>query len=113
VDFSSWNPTDHSNSKMGRYQPTGAPYILGRTGTGSTSVTPFTWPLGSPLSPASAYQYRFDGEINFDPTGIARIGTWKNEDSIAHVMEIDLKPTHGTVVPPDPTNQAEGNHEVK
>jgi type II secretory pathway pseudopilin PulG len=29
VDFGSWSPTAHPNSKMARYQPTGPPYILG------------------------------------------------------------------------------------
>src|SRR5437899_9894445 len=71
VDFGSWSPGAHPNSKMARYQPTGPPYILGNAA--STSVTPFTWPLGSPLE--SGYQYRFDRVINFDPTGIARIST--------------------------------------
>ena len=46
VDFGSWSPGAHPNSKMARYQPTGPPYILGNAA--STSVTPFTWPLGSP-----------------------------------------------------------------
>jgi prepilin-type N-terminal cleavage/methylation domain-containing protein len=110
VDFPSWTPTAHPTSKMARYQPTGPPYILGGTGTGSTSVTPFTWPLRSPLD--SGYQYRFDRVINFDPTGIARIATSTNADAIAHVMEIDFQPTHGTVVPPVPTNQDVGNHAV-
>ncbi len=108
VDFPSWTPTAHPNSKMARYQPTGPPYILGNAT--STSVTPFTWPLGSPLS--SGYQYRFDRVINFDPTGIARIATSTNEDTIVHVMEIDFQPTHGTVTPTLPVNQDVGNHAV-
>jgi type II secretory pathway pseudopilin PulG len=108
VDFGSWTPTAHPNSKMARYQPTSAPYILGNAA--STSVTPFTWPVGSPLN--SGYQYRFDRVINFDPTGIARIATSTNADAIAHVMEIDFQPTHGTVVPPVPTDQDVGNHAV-
>jgi len=108
VDFGSWTPTSHPNSKMARYQPTGPPYILGNTT--STSVTPFTWPLGSPLN--SGYQYRFDRVIYFDPTGIARIATAGNADTIVHVMEIDLQPAHGTVIPSVPTNQDVGNHAV-
>ena len=108
VDFGPWTPTAHPNSKMARYQPTGPPYILGNAS--STSVTPFTWPLGSPLN--SAYQYRFDRVIYFDPTGIARIATSNNEDTIAHVMEIDFQPTHGTVTPTIPSNQDVGNHAV-
>jgi prepilin-type N-terminal cleavage/methylation domain-containing protein len=86
VDFGSWSPTAHPNSKMARYQPTGPPYILGHAL--SSSVTPFAWPLGSPLD--SGYQYRFDRVINFDPTGIARIATSTNGDAIAHVIEIDF-----------------------
>jgi hypothetical protein len=108
VDFGSWTPTDHPNSNMARYQPTGPPYILGNAG--SASVTPFTWPLGSPLD--TGYQYRFDRVINFDPTGVARIATSTNEDEIARVMEIDFQPTHGTLVPPSPVNQDVGNHAV-
>jgi hypothetical protein len=77
---------------------------------GSTSVTPFSWPLGSPLN--SGYQYRFDRVIYFDPTGVARIATSNNADSIGNVMEIALQPTHGTVAPPPPTNQDVGNHAV-
>jgi Tfp pilus assembly protein FimT len=106
VDFPSWTPAAHPSSNMARYQPTGAPYALGNAT--STSVTPFTWPLGSPLS--SGYQYRFDRVIYFDPTGTARIATSNNADAIAQLMEIDLQPTHGTLVPAVPTNQDVGNH---
>jgi hypothetical protein len=105
VELTSWTPTAHPNSNMARYQPTGPPYSLGNST--STSVTPFTWPLGSPLS--SGYQYRFDRVIYFDPTGNARIATSTNADAIVQVMEIDLQPTHGTLVPPVPTNQDVGN----
>ena len=110
VDFGSWSPTAHPNSKMARYQPTGPPYILGHALSGS--MTPFTWPLGSPLD--SGYQYRFDRVINFDPTGIARIATSTNGDAIAHVIEIDFQPSHGTVFQPLPDgfNQDVGNHAV-
>jgi prepilin-type N-terminal cleavage/methylation domain-containing protein len=108
VDFGPWSPTTYPNSKMARYQPTGPPYILGNSA--STSVTPFTWPLGSPLN--SGYQYRFDRVIYFDPTGVARIATATNADGIAHVMEIDFQPTHGTLVPPLPSNQDVGNDAV-
>ncbi len=110
VDFGSWSPGAHPNSKMARYQPTGPPYILGNAA--STSVTPFTWPLGSPLE--SGYQYRFDRVINFDPTGIARIATANNGDAVAHVIEIDFQPSHGTLFEslPDNFNQDVGNHAV-
>src|SRR5881409_651546 len=110
VDFGSWSPAAHPNSKMARYQPTGPPYILGNAL--SSSVTPFTWPLGSPLG--SGYQYRFDRVINFDPTGIARIATSTNGDAIPHVMEIDFQPSHGTVFQPLPAdfNQDVGNNAV-
>ena len=110
LDFGSWSPTAHPNSKMARYQPTGPPYILGHAL--SSSVTPFTWPLGSALD--SGYQHRFDRVINFDPTGIARIATSTNGDAIAHVIEIDFQPTHGTVFQPLPEgfNQDVGNHAV-
>jgi type II secretory pathway pseudopilin PulG len=108
LDFGPWSPTTYPNSKMARYQPTGPPYILGNST--STSVTPFTWPLGSPLN--SGYQYRFDRVIYFDPTGIARIATSTNADAIVHVMEIDLQPTHGIVTPTPPQSQDAGNHAV-
>ena len=106
VDFGSWTPGAHPNSNMARLQPTGTTYTLGNAA--STSVTPFTWPLGSPLG--SGYQYRFNKVINFDPQGIARIATSTNADEIAQVMEIDFQPTHRTLVPPVPTNQDVGNH---
>src|SRR5262245_28604948 len=112
VDFGPWAPTgasSHPNSKMARYQPTvNTPYVLGRSG--STSVTPFTWPLESALN--SGYQYRFDRVIYFDPTGVARIATATNADAIADVIEIDFQPSHGRVIPPVPTNQDAGNHAV-
>ena len=108
VDFGSWTPTGHPGSKMARFQPTGPPYILGNAA--SSSVTPFTWPLGSPLN--SGYQYKFDRVINFDPTGTARIATANNADAIVSVMEIDLLTTHGTAPSPTPTPfiQDVGNH---
>jgi Tfp pilus assembly protein FimT len=106
VDFPSWTPAAHPNSNMARFQPTGPPYSLGNAA--SSSVTPFTWPLGSPLN--SGYQYRFDRVIYFDPTGTARIATANNADAIAQVMEMDLQPTHGTLVPGMPSNQDAGNH---
>src|SRR6266478_4973724 len=56
VDFPSWTPIAYPNSKMARYQPTGAPYTLGADWSGLTPATPFTWPLSSPLN--SGYQYR-------------------------------------------------------
>jgi prepilin-type N-terminal cleavage/methylation domain-containing protein len=106
LDFPPWTPAAHPNSNMARFQPTGTTYRLGNAA--STSVTPFTWPLGSPLS--SGYQYRFNKVINFDPQGIARIATSTNADELAQFMEIDFQPTHGTLVPPVPTNQDVGNH---
>jgi Tfp pilus assembly protein FimT len=108
VNFPSWTPTAHPNSNMARFQPSASPYTLGLSS--SASVTPFTWPLGSPLS--SGYQYRFNKVINFDPQGIARIATSTNADEIAQLMEIDFQPTHGTTVPPAPTNQDVGNNTV-
>jgi prepilin-type N-terminal cleavage/methylation domain-containing protein len=107
VDFPSWTPTAHPTSNMARYQPTGPPYSLGNAS--STSVTPFTWPLGSPLDPNSS-QYRFNRVIYFDPTGTARIATANNANAIVQVMELDLQPTHGSLAPPIPTDQDAGNH---
>ena len=106
VNFPSWTAAAHPNSNMARNQPTGTQYTLGLST--STSVTPFTWPLGSPLN--SGYQYKFTKVINFDPQGIARIATSTNADEIARLMEIDVQATHGTLVPPVPTNQDVGNH---
>jgi prepilin-type N-terminal cleavage/methylation domain-containing protein len=105
-NFGTWTPTAKPNSKMARYQST-APYTLSGDWSTVIPATPFTWPLGSPLN--SGYQYRFDRVICFDPTGIARIATSTNADAIGQVMEIDLQPTHGTLVPPNPTNQDAGN----
>ena len=108
VDFGSWTQAAHPNSKMARFQPSNTTYTLGNSG--SSSVTPFTWPLGSPL--ASGYQYRFNKVISFDPQGVARIATATNADEVTTVMEIDFQPSHGTAVPAAPTNQDVGNHAV-
>jgi len=106
VNFPTWTPAAHPTSKMARNQPLGGTaYTLG---VAPSSVTPFTWPLGSPL--ASNYQYRFNKVINFDPQGIARIAYSTNADEIAQTMEIDLQQNHGTVTPTPPSNQDAGNH---
>src|SRR6266576_3500827 len=108
VNFPTWTPALHPNSKMARNQPLGGTaYTLG---VAPSSVTPFTWPLGSPL--ASGYQYRFNKVISFDPQGVARIATATNADEVTTVMEIDFQPSHGTAVPAAPTNQDVGNHAV-
>ena len=108
VDFGPWLPSLHPGSNMARNQPTGTFYTLGNAG--STSATPFTWPLGSPLD--SGYQYRFNKVIMFDPQGIARITGSTNADEIARIMEIDFQPTRGTLVPPIPLSQDVGNQAV-
>ena len=108
VDFGSWTQAAHPTSNMARFQPSNTTYTLGNSG--SSSVTPFTWPLGSPL--ASGYQYRFNKVIVFDPQGVARIATATNADEVTTVMEIDFQPSHGTAVPAVPTNQDVGNHAV-
>lgn len=109
VDFPSWTVAAHPNSSMARSQPRAASsYTLGSTNC--KSVTPFTWPLGSPLT--SGYQYRFDKVINFDPQGVARIQYQSNTDEIVDCMEVDLQPTRGTLVPPVPANQDLGNQVV-
>ena len=108
VDFPSWPPSPSHQTGMTRYQPTGPPYILGGDWSGINPATPFTWPLGSPLD--SGYRYRFDRVIYFDPTGTARIATANNANAIVQVMELDLQPTRGTLVPPNPANQDVGNH---
>jgi len=62
-----------------------------------TSLTTFTWPLGS-ASP----QYPTFGSngtvIQFNPRGEAQIVTGAYTDSILQWIEIDLAPTHGTTV---------------
>jgi type II secretory pathway pseudopilin PulG len=107
LNFGSWAPTDHPNSSMARYQPSNNTYNLGTSG----SVTPISWPLGSPLANG---QYNFTVVVNFDPQGVARIATQTNADEIARVMEIDFLTTHGTLVSPTPMpfNQDIGNHIV-
>ena len=101
VNFGSWPfSADHPN--MGRSQP-GTFYTLG---IAPSSVTPFAWPLGSPQNSG---QYQFNKVIYFDPRGIARIAYSTNANEIVQVMEIDLQPTHGTLVPPNPSNQEVGN----
>jgi prepilin-type N-terminal cleavage/methylation domain-containing protein len=107
VDFGSWTPAAHPTSKMARYQPSNPTYTLGNAG--SSSVTPFTWPLGSSLGSG---QYQFNKVIYFDPQGVARIATSTNADYVANVMEIDFQQSHGTVIPPFPANQDVGNNVV-
>ena len=79
-------------------------YSLGDSQGRCKSATPFTYPLGSPLT--SSYQYRFDKVINFDPQGIARIQSPSNTDEITKYIEIDLQPTHGNIVPPAPSGSS-------
>ena len=105
VDFPAWSAASHPTSGMGRASPLGAgTYSLGNVAC--KSVTPFTWPLGSPLT--SGYQYKFEKVINFDPQGIPRI-QYNNGDPITQRMEIDFQPTHGNSVPAVPTTQDSGN----
>ena len=67
LNFGPWTATLHLNSNMARSQlGSGASYNLG---TSPNSVTPFDWPLGSPLNSG---KYRFKKVINFDPQGVAR-----------------------------------------
>jgi prepilin-type N-terminal cleavage/methylation domain-containing protein len=68
-------------------------YIIGTNPP--VSVTPFDWPLGSPLNGG---QYSFQTVINFDPQGVARIQYSTNTDTISPYTEVDLQPTHGTTV---------------
>lgn len=107
VNFGSWLPSDHPNSNMARYQPSNNTYNLGT----SSSVTPFSWPLGKSLGNG---QYNFTIVVYFDPTGIARIATSNNADEISSVMELDLLSAHGTVPSPTPIPfvQDIGNHAV-
>jgi Tfp pilus assembly protein FimT len=67
-------------------------YIIGLA---PASVTPFDWPLGSPLNGG---QYSFQKVINFDPQGVARIQYSTNTDTISPYTEVDLQQTHGTTV---------------
>src|SRR5207248_1313146 len=109
-NFGSWTPAAHPNSKMARYQST-APYTLSGDWSVLTPATPFSWPLGSSLN--SGYHYRFDRVMYFDHTCIVRSSSITDADAIAQVMEIDLQPTHGTLVPPDPSNHQDvGNQAV-
>ena len=105
VNFPSWTPTNHPNSNLARYQTSSATYNIGT----STSVTGFTWPLGSP---PDGGQYKFTTVINFDPRGVARVATQTNADEVTDLMEIDFQQAHGTAAPALPTNQDVGNHFV-
>jgi prepilin-type N-terminal cleavage/methylation domain-containing protein len=63
----------------------------------STSLTTFTWPLGS-----SSPQYPAFGSngtvIQYNPLGQAQIVTGPFTDAVLQWIEIDLSPTHGTTV---------------
>ncbi len=77
-------------------------YVVGSASC--QSQTPFTWPLGSPLS--SGYQYRFDKVIQFDPQGVARITYATNQDNIVNWMEAGLQQTHGNMLSTGPNAAA-------
>lgn len=62
------------------------------------SVTPFAWPLKTPLTPDVA-QYYFEKVIQFDPQGAARIQYSTNQDNIVPWIEIALQQTHGSAIP--------------
>ena len=64
-------------------------------GIAPASVTPFDWPLGSPLNGG---QYSFQKVINFDPQGVARIQYSTNTDTISAYTEVGLQQTHGSTV---------------
>jgi len=107
LNFGPWTATLHLNSNMARSQlGSGASYNLG---TSPNSVTPFDWPLGSPLNSG---KYRFKKVINFDPQGVARIAYSTNSDEVTNVMEIDFQQSHGTAVPAAPPIQDVGNQFV-
>jgi prepilin-type N-terminal cleavage/methylation domain-containing protein len=106
LNFGIWLPLSHPTSNMARPSPTpsqtaGVTYNLGT----SSSVTPFSWPLGSS-------QYNFTKVINFDPSGVARIAGLTNADEVTYVIEIDFQQSHGTAVPAAPSNQDVGNQFV-
>ena len=103
VEFGSWTQAAHPASSMARSLPSASgtwSYSLGSPKC--VSVIAFTWPLGSVLN--DGYQYRFDKVIVFDPHGVARIQNNSNSDDITQRLEIDLEPSHGTIV----TNPAAG-----
>ena len=74
-----------------------------RIGNAPPSVTPFDWPLGSPLNGG---QYSFQKVINFDPQGVARIQYSTNTDTISPYTEVGLQQTHGTTVDANSPNVA-------
>jgi prepilin-type N-terminal cleavage/methylation domain-containing protein len=94
---SSLGPIPASGS-MARPAASGA-YTLGNATC--KSITPFSWPLGKDLG---AGQYFFEKVIQFDPQGVARIQYSTNQDVIVGWIEIALQQTHGSVIPPAPTN---------
>ena len=61
------------------------------------SVTPISYPLGTPLDPVNCTCY-FEKIIQFDPNGVARIQYATNGDEIKQCIEIGLEPTHGNRV---------------
>jgi type II secretory pathway pseudopilin PulG len=112
VEFGSWTQAAHPTSSMARSLPSASgtwSYTLGSPKC--ISVIPFTWPLGSALN--DGYQYRFEKVVVFDPQGVARIQNNSNSDDITQRLEIDLEPSHGTIVTTPAagprTNQDVGN----
>lgn len=74
------------------------------------SITPFTWPLGSPLTPETSYQFRFDKVIHFDPQGVPRLQRTNNADQLGERYEIDFQPSRGNVIIGQPADQNVGQH---
>lgn len=100
LDLNGTNNTPPATGGMAR--PTVDPAC--RVGNAQcVSLTPFAYPLnGTP-------QYIFSVVIEFGPQGSAKI-VWKNGASISKLIEIGVQPTHQSVIPPPPPNQAVGSH---
>lgn len=88
------------------------PYFnFSQVGT-AISQTPFNWPIGKPLDPATtkpAGSVYFDKVLTFDPDGVARIQTGTG-NGISQYVELCLQQTRGAVDPGMPADSAVGNH---
>jgi Tfp pilus assembly protein FimT len=101
--------TPPTSGKMTRPSVT-EPNRIGAVGAGKKYIpfTPFTWPLGNPLS-TSGGQYYFDKIIIIDPQGVPRVPIYSG-NPISEYMEVGLQQSKGNVSPAVPTEPNVGNH---
>ncbi len=108
ADFSSAASVTDPNSGMHLSETALPAYTIGNpnNGAGNSTATPFSIPLSASSGKS---QYSFNQVIEFDSQGTARMVSTANGDEIVKVIEIDLQPTHGSIIPPKPGTKTSNN----